>query len=94
MPYGAPGDIARVKITRKKHSYCEGVIDTLIKPSQVRVEPMCQHFGVCGGCKWQHLPYEYQLQCKQQQVVDALERIAKVPLPEISPILGSKKTTF
>ncbi len=94
IPYGAPGDIANVKITRKKHSFCEGVIDTLIKPSEVRVEPMCQHFGVCGGCKWQHLPYYYQLQCKQQQVVDALERIAKVPLPEMSPILGSKKTTF
>ena len=94
IPYGAPGDIARVKITRKKHSYCEGVIDELTKPSPLRVEPMCEHFGVCGGCKWQHLPYDYQLRCKQQQVVDALERIAKVPLPEISPILGSKKTTF
>ncbi|MBP5689135.1 MAG: 23S rRNA (uracil(1939)-C(5))-methyltransferase RlmD [Muribaculaceae bacterium] len=94
MPYGAPGDIANVKITRKKHSFCEGVIQDLVKPSELRVEPMCQHFGVCGGCKWQHLPYEYQLRCKQQQVVDALERIAKVPLPEITPILGSKKTTF
>lgn len=94
IPYGAPGDVARVKITRKKHSFAEGVIDELVKPSELRVEPMCQHFGVCGGCKWQHLPYEYQLQCKQQQVVDALERIAKVPMPAISPILGSKKTTF
>ena len=94
IPYGAPGDVARVKITRKKHSFAEGVIDELVKPSELRVEPMCQHFGVCGGCKWQHLPYEYQLQCKQQQVIDALERIAKVPIPAISPILGSKKTTF
>jgi 23S rRNA (uracil1939-C5)-methyltransferase len=94
IPYGAPGDVARVRITRKKHSFAEGVIEELVKPSELRVEPMCQHFGVCGGCKWQHLPYEYQLQCKQQQVVDALERIAKVPIPAISPILGSKKTTF
>ena len=93
IPYGAPGDVARVKITRKKHSFAEGVIDCLVKPSELRVEPMCQHFGTCGGCKWQHLPYDYQLRCKQQQVVDALERIAKVPLPAISPILGSKKTT-
>ncbi len=94
IPYGAPGDIANVRITRKKHSFAEGVIHSLVQPSQLRVEPMCQHFGTCGGCKWQHLPYHYQLQCKQQQVVDALERIAKVPLPAISPILGSEKTTF
>ena len=93
IPYGAPGDVARVKITRKKHSFAEGVIDSLVKPSELRVEPMCQHFGTCGGCKWQHLPYDYQLRCKQQQGVDALERIAKVQLPAISPILGSKKTT-
>ena len=59
IPYGAPGDVARVKITRKKHSFAEGVIDSLVKPSELRVEPMCQHFGTCGGCKWQHLPYDY-----------------------------------
>lgn len=94
VPYGAPGDIARVQITRKKHSFCEGVIEELTKPSELRVKPMCQHFGVCGGCKWQHLPYDYQLRCKQQQVVDALERIAKVELPAISGILGSKHTTY
>ena len=94
IPYGAPGDIADVKITRKKHSFAEGVIQKLVKPSDLRVEPMCQHFGYCGGCKWQHLPYQYQLQCKQQQVVDALQRIAKVSLPPISPILGSAKTIF
>lgn len=94
IPYGAPGDVARVRITRKKHSFAEGVIDELTSPSSIRVAPLCQHFGTCGGCKWQHLPYHYQLQCKQQQVVDALERIAKVPLPAISPIMGSKNTTF
>lgn len=94
IPYGAPGDIADVKIDKKKHSYAEGHIERLVKPSEVRQEPFCQHFGVCGGCKWQHLPYEEQLKYKQQQVKDAMERIAKVPIPEISPILGSANTQF
>ena len=89
VPYAAPGDIADVKINRKKHSYAQGHIERLVRPSDLRVEPRCSHFGVCGGCRWQHLPYSYQLQCKQQQVTDALERIAKIELPEISPIKGS-----
>ena len=77
IPYGAPGDIADIKLLKKKKSYAEGRIAQLCRPSSVRVEPRCSHFGVCGGCKWQHLPYELQLKCKQQQVVDALTRIAK-----------------
>ncbi len=89
IPYGAPGDIADVKIDKKKKSFAQGHIERLITPSPIRVTPACEHFGVCGGCRWQHLPYEFQLRCKQQQVVDALERIAKVELPEISPIKGS-----
>lgn len=93
IPYGAPGDIIDLKLDKKKKSYGEGHIAKMLKPSDIRIAPFCEHFGVCGGCKWQHLPYEYQLQCKQQQVVDALMRIAKVELPEISPILGSKRTT-
>ena len=92
IPYGAPGDVADVKIDRKKHSFAEGHIVKLIKPSENRVEPFCEHFGVCGGCKWQHLPYAEQLKCKQQQVADALQRIAKVELPPINPILGSART--
>ena len=92
IPYGAPGDVADVRITRKKHSYAEGVIERLVKPSDVRIEPFCNHFGVCGGCKWQHLPYPEQLRFKRRQVVDALERIAKVELPEINQILGSEHT--
>ncbi|MBR1543615.1 MAG: 23S rRNA (uracil(1939)-C(5))-methyltransferase RlmD, partial [Muribaculaceae bacterium] len=92
IPYGAPGDVADVRITRKKHSFAEGVIERMVKPSDLRVAPFCSHFGICGGCKWQHLPYEYQLTCKRQQVVDALERIAKVELPEINQTLGSEKT--
>ncbi len=90
IPYGAPGDKADVKIDRKKHSYAEGHIVKLNTPSPLRVEPVCEHFGVCGGCRWQHLPYSFQIKAKQQQVKDALDRIAKVPYPEISPILGSE----
>lgn len=89
--FGAPGDIADIKIDRKKRNYAEGHIVRLVSPSALRCEPECEHFGVCGGCRWQHLPYEYQLECKQRQVTDALERIAKVELPPINPILGSKR---
>ncbi|MCM1076610.1 MAG: 23S rRNA (uracil(1939)-C(5))-methyltransferase RlmD [Bacteroides sp.] len=90
IPFGAPGDIADVKIDRKKRNYAEGHIETLKVPSSVRVTPRCEHFTVCGGCRWQHLPYEFQLRCKQKQVEDALQRIAKIPYPEITPILGSE----
>lgn len=92
VPFGAPGDIIDLKLDKKKKSYGEGHILRIVKPSDMRIEPMCEHFGICGGCKWQHLPYEQQLACKQQQVVDALTRIAKVKLPEINNILGSEKT--
>lgn len=92
IPYGAPGDIIDLKLDKKKKNFAEGHISKLTKPSDIRIAPFCEHFGVCGGCKWQHLPYEYQLYYKQQQVVDALTRIAKVELPEINPILGSEKT--
>ena len=89
VPYGAPGDIVDVKVDRKKRSFAQGHIERMVKPSAIRVAPRCEHFGTCGGCRWQHLPYDFQLKCKQQQVTDALERIAKIPLPEISPIKGS-----
>lgn len=92
VPYAAPGDVADVKIDKKKHSYAEGHIERIVKPSPLRVEPFCEHFGVCGGCRWQHLPYSEQIKAKQQQVEDALRRIAKVELPEITPILGSEQT--
>lgn len=91
VPFGAPGDIANIKIDKKKHSYAEGHIERMITPSPIRVEAKCDHYTICGGCKWQHLPYSEQLKYKQQQVTDALQRIAKVELPEISPILGSEK---
>lgn len=90
VPYGAPGDIADIKIDRKKHSYAEGHIERLSQPSAIRTKPRCEHFGTCGGCKWQHLPYDVQLDAKQQQVKDALDRIAKIEYPEIRHILGSE----
>lgn len=90
VPYGAPGDVADIKIDRKKHSYAEGHIDRLVTPSDIRVEPRCEHFGTCGGCRWQHLPYQFQIDAKQRQVKDALDRIAKIEYPGIMPILGSK----
>ena len=92
VPYGAPGDVVDLKVTRKKHSFAEGQIARIVTPSPLRVAPFCQHFGICGGCKWQHLPYDSQLQYKQQQVVDALQRIAKVDIPPINPIIGSAQT--
>ena len=93
VPLGAPGDIVDLKIDKKKKNYAEGHIERIVTPSPLRQEPpVCEHFGVCGGCKWQHLPYSYQLQCKQQQVADALTRIAKVSLPPVNPILGSART--
>lgn len=89
VPFAAPGDIADIKITKKKRSYAEGKIERMVSPSDIRVEPRCEHFTVCGGCRWQHLPYDVQLRCKRQQVVDALQRIAKVEHPEVAPALGS-----
>lgn len=89
IPYGAPGDVVDLKIDRKKHNYAEAHITKIIKPSADRIEAKCNSFGTCGGCKWQHLPYKLQLKHKRQQVVDALERIAKVELPEIRDTLGS-----
>lgn len=91
VPYAVPGDIVDLQIRRKKHSYAEAEIVRFHTESPLRAKPFCRHFGVCGGCKWQCLPYEEQLRAKQQQVTDALQRIAKVELPEISPILGSAK---
>ena len=92
VPFCVPGDVCDVQIRRKKHSFAEGEVVRYIKYSNVRAIPFCQHFGVCGGCKWQNLPYEEQIKFKQQQVKDQLTRIGKVDLPEFRPILGSVKT--
>lgn len=91
VPFGAPGDHVDIKLTKKKKNYAEGRITAFRQMSDLRTEPPCRHFTVCGGCRWQHLPYEYQLKCKRQQVFDALTRIAKIDLPEIPDTLGSKQ---
>jgi 23S rRNA (uracil1939-C5)-methyltransferase len=92
VPFCVPGDVCDVQIRRKKHSFAEGEVVRFIIYSKVRATPFCQHFGVCGGCKWQNLPYSEQLKFKQQQVFDQLTRIGKIELPEFQPILGSVHT--
>ena len=94
VQFAVPGDIVDVKVTKKKKNYMEGFILRMVKPSPRRLEPFCSHFGVCGGCKWQPLPYEIQLQAKQQQVYDQLVRIGHLQVPEISPIVPSDETTY
>ena len=94
VQFAVPGDIVDVRITKKKKNYMEGCILRIVKPSEKRLEPFCSHFGVCGGCKWQPLPYEMQLQAKQQQVYDQLVRIGHLDIPEIQPIIPSEKTVF
>ncbi len=88
-----PGDVVDVFVQKKKGGFGEGRIENLVQASPQRVEPFCAHFGVCGGCKWQHLAYETQLQHKNQTVLDAFARIAKVPVQEFLPILGAPETT-
>lgn len=90
----APQDIADVEIYKKKSNYWLGRVLNLHRASPFREEPFCKHYGVCGGCKWQHLSYSKQLEQKQQEVIDALQRIAKVPFPEVKPIIASEKTRY
>ena len=92
VPWCIPGDIVDVRVTKKKSAYMEGVMQRIVTPSPLRLEPFCEHYTVCGGCKWQPLPYDLQLKYKQQQVEDQLKRIGKLVLPPIEPILGSEKT--
>lgn len=94
VPYVVPGDVVDLQVKRKKHSYAEAVAVKFHEYSSKRAVPFCQHYGVCGGCKWQVLPYDEQIKYKQKQIVDNLTRIGKVELPEITPILGSAKTEF
>lgn len=89
-----PGDVVDLRITKNKKSYAEGKVTRLVSPSSIRIEPFCTHFGVCGGCKWQMLPYEQQLQYKQQQVGEQMRRIGHISLPEMEPISGSPVQRF
>ncbi|KGF39031.1 MAG: 23S rRNA (uracil(1939)-C(5))-methyltransferase RlmD [Prevotella bivia] len=92
VPFVVPGDIVDLQVRKKRHSYCEATVVKFVKYSELRIKPMCDHFGICGGCKWQNLPYSEQLKAKQQQVFDQLTRIGKIELPEFSPIMGSVHT--
>ncbi|MDD7277457.1 MAG: 23S rRNA (uracil(1939)-C(5))-methyltransferase RlmD, partial [Bacteroidales bacterium] len=94
IPFGAPGDIVDIQVFKKKSNCFDGKIVNIVKESDKRVKPVCQHFGLCGGCKWQHLDYQWQLYYKQKQVKDNLDRIAKIEYPEITPILGCQKQYY
>ncbi len=94
VPFAVPGDVVNIRITRKHHNYYEGFIDRIVEPSKDRIEPFCRHFGVCGGCKWQPLPYHLQLEAKRQQVEDQLVRIGHLSVPEIRPTIPSDKTIY
>lgn len=94
VEFAVPGDVVNVKVTKKKKNYMEGFISEIVTPSEKRLHPFCEHFGICGGCKWQPLPYEMQLQAKQRQVFDQLSRIGHLDIPEVSPIVPADETTF
>ena len=94
VEFAVPGDIVDVQVTRKKKSFLEGRIINIKKPSPDRLEPFCEHFGTCGGCRWQPLPYPIQLKAKERQVYDQLTRIGHLEVPEFSPIIGSEKTKY
>jgi len=94
VPQTVPGDVVDVQVTRSRKGYMEGYVKRLVEPSKDRLQPVCKHYGDCGGCKWQPLPYAMQLAAKQQQVEDQLTRIGHLQLPAISPILGSEKQYF
>ncbi|MBR4522002.1 MAG: 23S rRNA (uracil(1939)-C(5))-methyltransferase RlmD [Prevotella sp.] len=92
VPFCVPGDIADIQIRRKKHSFAEGEVVRIVTPSPKRIAPKCEHFGLCGGCKWQNVPYAEQIAYKERQVREQLTRIGKIELPDFNPIKGSVKT--
>ena len=94
VPMVVPGDVVDVQVIKKRKSFMEGRLVKIKKYSTLRQKPVCDYFGVCGGCKWQMLPYEEQLKVKQQQVTDQLQRIGKFDLPEVRDILGSENSEF
>lgn len=94
VPFAVPGDVVDIRITKKSKNYYEGFVARIVKPSPDRLEPFCEHFGVCGGCKWQPLPYHLQLEAKRQQVEDQLVRLGHLDVPEIRPTIPSDKTQY
>ncbi len=94
VDFAVPGDLVDIQVYKKKKNYMEGFIKRIVKPSEHRLEPFCQHFGVCGGCRWQPLPYTMQLEAKRQQVEDQLVRIGHLEVPEIRPTLPSERIEY
>ena len=94
IEYGVPGDVLDVRVLRQKKNFMDAAIVRIVKPSPCRMEPFCSHFGVCGGCKWQHLPYDMQLESKRLQVYDQLKRLGHLDIPEVSPTIPSAKTQY
>lgn len=94
VDFAVPGDVVDIQVFKKKKNYMEGFIKRIVKPSKDRLEPFCRHFGVCGGCRWQPLPYPMQLEAKRQQVVDQLVRIGHLEVPEVRPTLPSEQIRY
>ncbi len=94
IEYGVPGDVLDVRVLRQKKNFIDAAIVRIVQPSPYRMEPFCTHFGVCGGCKWQHLPYDMQLESKRLQVFDQLKRLGHLDIPEVSPTIPSAKTKY
>lgn len=94
VPFAVPGDVVDVQVSKRRSSFMEGYVTRLVSPSPQRVAPFCEHYGVCGGCKWQPLPYPEQLRCKQRQVEEQLARIGNVRDVKVNSIVGAGKTTF
>jgi len=94
VPFAVPGDVVNVQLSKKRSHFMEGYITQLVTPSPLRVPPFCEHYGTCGGCKWQPLPYSEQLRYKQQQVQDQLTRLGGFDAVKVNDIIGSEKTTL
>ena len=92
IPFGVPGDVVDIEVYKRKKNFFEGKILNFKKQSEKRVEPVCQHFGLCGGCKWQHMDYQWQTYYKQKQVKDNFDRIGKIEYPEIRPIWAARNS--
>jgi len=94
VPGTVPGDVVNIQINNKRRRFMEGYVTEFVEYSPLRIEPVCKHYGECGGCKWQALPYEKQLEFKQRQVSDQLSRLGGIELPEISPIIPSERSEY
>ncbi|MGL4364094.1 MAG: class I SAM-dependent RNA methyltransferase, partial [Bacteroidales bacterium] len=94
VPFAIPGDVVNVQVSKKRRQFMEGYITQLVQPSPQRLVAFCKHYGICGGCKWQSLPYEQQLRYKQKQVEEQLQRIGKLNDIPITPILSAPQTTL